>query len=74
MRVLIHFDGDNTPKGQIQTLYADMTQAQYDACQAVLSDPAQGDEILYINSRVKRDGPTKEWMFRASRTRLEIEP
>lgn len=73
MRVLIHFDADDTPKGQIQTLYADMTQKEYDAYQAIISDPAQGDDILYINSRVKRDGPANDWMFRVSRIRLEKE-
>lgn len=69
MRVLIHF----TPKGETKTLYADMTEAEYDAFQRILADPSQGDQTLYIRSRVERDGPTKEWMFRARLTRLEVE-
>jgi hypothetical protein len=71
MKVLIHFDADDRDKPQ--TLYADMTQKEYDDYQTILSDRSQANSTLYIRSRVERNGPTKEWMFRVSRTRLEIE-
>ena len=37
------------------------------------ADNRDEPSTLYIRSRVKRDGQAKEWMFRVSRTRLEIE-
>ena len=73
MRVLIHFDGDNTPKGQTQTLYADMTREEYDAYKAIISDPTNGNDILNIRAKVDRNGPAKDWLFRVSRTRLEAD-
>ncbi|MCW2901730.1 MAG: hypothetical protein JWO67_3995 [Streptosporangiaceae bacterium] len=68
MRVEIdHYDRD----GQLQqTLYADMPREEFDRIVGVAEDRDQADRILYISSRVKKDGPTKDWMFCAGDIKL----
>lgn len=68
MRVEIdHYDRN----GELQqTLYADMTREEFDRIVGVIADRDQADKILYIPSRVKKDGPTNDWQFCAGDIQL----
>lgn len=70
MLMQIEIDSYDDKGKLVQTLYADMPRSEYDRLTSLINDPAQADRIVYITSRVKKDGPTKDWMFKAGRIKL----
>jgi hypothetical protein len=67
MQVEIDFRAES---GKTQTLFANMTDAEYDRYTRLINDPREADRIVYISSRVKKNGPTNEWMFEVGRITL----
>lgn len=71
MQIEIEFQPDDGPK---QTLYADLPRKEVEAIEAAIADPDASDKILYITSSVKKNGPSNDWMFRASRIKIHRVP
>lgn len=70
MQVQIHFQPDDGPE---QTLYADMSREDFDAINRGVNGPDAENTFYTIPSRVEKDGPTRGWLFRASRIQLREE-
>jgi hypothetical protein len=64
MQIEIDFEPDDGPT---QTLYADLPPKDVEQLEAATADPDNADQVVYIPSRVKRNGPTERWMFRVGR-------
>jgi hypothetical protein len=71
MQIEIDFRPDT---GGVQTLHADLPVKDVEELERVTADPANADDVVYIPSRVKRDGPVKEWMFRVGRITIRRVP
>jgi hypothetical protein len=71
VNVLIHFEPDDGPP---QTLYAQMSQAEFDEINQGINGPDAEYTHYQIPSRVEKNGPTNRWLFRASRIRLQKDP
>lgn len=70
MKVLLRFTPDDDGP---QTLYADMTEAEFERIREITEDPANADDVLVIESRVDRDATAYPWTFRVSRLKVEAE-
>lgn len=70
MKVLLHF----TPAdGESQTLYADMSEAEFDRLKEITEDPACAEDALVIHARTDRDSWSIPWTFRVRRLTVEAE-
>ncbi|TDD97676.1 hypothetical protein [Actinomadura rubrisoli] len=67
MKIEIEFRPANGPA---QTLYADLPPRDVEQLEADTTNPDRADDVVYIPSRVKKDGPTNEWMFRIGRIKI----
>jgi hypothetical protein len=67
MQIEIKFQPDD---GRPQTLYADLPTADVEQLEEITTDPRAKDDVVYIPSRVKKNGPTKNWMFRVGRIKI----
>lgn len=70
MQVQIIFNAKDLPEPQI--LHADLSRDSINEINAAIASPDADRLILYIDCRVKVDGPTKEWMFRANLITLRV--
>lgn len=64
MQIEIDFRPDDGPK---QTLYADLPRRDVEQLEVDTANPDRADDTVYIPSRVEKNGPTNEWMFRIGR-------
>jgi hypothetical protein len=64
LKIEIDFVPDDGPT---QTLYADLPRGDVESLERASADPDRADDIVYIPSRVEKDGPTKDWMYRVGR-------
>jgi hypothetical protein len=67
VKIEIEFQPDDGPR---QTLYADLPRGDVESLEAATRDPDRADDIVYIPSRVEKNGPTKNWMFRIGRIQI----
>lgn len=67
MKIEIEFRPDDGPT---QTLYADLPEKDVKKLEDDIRDPRKADSIVYIPSRVKKNGPTNDWMFRIGRIKI----
>lgn len=71
MNVEIDFVPDD---GLPQVLHADMSRELFDQINRVIAGPHPEMVTIKIPSRVERNGPTHDWIFRASRITLREVP
>lgn len=68
MQIEIEFRPDD---GRKQTLYADLSTEDVERLEGIVADPGNANDVVYITSQVKKDGPSRERLFRVGRIKIK---